>query len=117
MDFVFRRVDVLFELFADFEKRNPLGGNLYDLTGLGVAALIAPIASIDERPEASNLNSIILAERFGHRVENEVHDKLGLLVLKVGAFGDEMDQIRLGHGPIFRASAQEIKELGGVLGG
>jgi hypothetical protein len=57
-------VDLLAQVLADLEERQPLGGDVHGLTGPGVAPLVGLVLAHREAAKASDLDAFASLEAF-----------------------------------------------------
>src|SRR5450755_3399198 len=92
-------VHPLAQLLAHFEEGEPLRADANRLARPRVTPLIFLVSAARETSEAANLDPLAAAEGVDHRVEHLADQKLGAAMRQLGALGDEIDEIRLGHWP------------------
>ena len=101
-------IDVFFEFFADFEKRQFLFVDVDDFARAGIAAFVSAVVAIDEGTKSTNFDAIIAHQGFNHGIENRVHDGFGFHSRDSRLFGDHIDQVGFRH---FRTQGIEIRYI------
>ena len=92
-----RGVDSIAQLFADLEESEPLRLHVHRLARARVAPLVLAVRADREAAEATNFDAFALLERVDHAVEHLPHEQLGATTRQLRSFGDDVDEIGLGH--------------------
>jgi hypothetical protein len=72
-------INHLAQLFAGFEKRDALRGDMHALTCLGVSAIPRVTLAHAKAPEPTQLHLVSLCESVGDTTEQRIDDQLTLL--------------------------------------
>ncbi len=91
------RIDELFQLFADFEKRQTLGGHGYRLARARIPPRVGLVGSHGEAAVATDLNAFATLQRFGHRVEHAIDDHFCSGLGQLPSGGNGLDELTFGH--------------------
>ena len=76
----------LFQFFSDLKERKFFRGDIHDLPGLWIAALVAPVISHHKASKPSDLDPLPLLQTFLHPVEEGVDNDLGDLLCYIRLF-------------------------------
>ena len=89
--------DPFFHLFARLERDDELLWHKHFIARSGVASLACGPAFYLENAEISQLDAVVLDQRFDDRVERLLDDFLGLELRQPNLLGDGFDNLFLGH--------------------
>src|SRR5262245_19099688 len=95
------RVDELFQLLADLEEWEALGGDRNGLPGSRISAVVGLVGADAEAPLPADFNAFPLLKCLGHRLENAVDDELCHGLGELASGSDGFDEFALRH-PGFR---------------
>ena len=90
-------VDALAQLLADLEEGEPLGLTCTASPVRGLRPWYSRYVADGEAAEATDLDAFALLERVDHAVEHLPDQQLGAAARQLRPFGDEVDEIGLGH--------------------
>ena len=89
--------DAFFHLFARLERDDELLWYKHFVAGSRVASLACGPAFYFENAEISQLDAVVLDQRFDNRIERLLDDFLGLELRQPDLLGDGFDYLFLGH--------------------
>src|SRR4051812_34538579 len=89
--------DSLFHLFARLERDDELLWYEHFVAGARVASLACGPAFYFKNAEISQLDAMVLDQRFDDRIERLLDDFLGLELRQADLLGDGFDNLFLGH--------------------
>src|SRR4051812_5806518 len=91
-------VEECLQLLAHLEVRDLLGRDVHLLARLGVAALAGSAVAETEAPEAPDLHLVAALQGVHDAAERGLDDDPRLDLRDVELLGDDVDEVRLGHG-------------------
>ena len=89
--------DPFFHFFAWLERDYKLLGYKHLVASSGVSSLACGPAFYFENAKISQLDAVVLDQRFDDRIEGLLDDFLGLELRQAYLFGDGFDNLFLGH--------------------
>src|SRR5690606_34968354 len=93
--------DALAQLLAGLEMRYVLSRKGHGGPGLRVAAGTRRPVVERKAAETADFNPLTLGQRSAHDLQPRLHRQVAVVRLQVGlAAGQDLDQFRLGHGPL-----------------
>jgi hypothetical protein len=90
-------IDRVTQLLRRFEEGNALGGDVYALARLGIAANTGIALPRSEATEAANLNLVASLEGSDDRLKEGVYDDFAIASGEVSESGHSVDQVGLRH--------------------
>src|ERR1041384_2080486 len=91
-------VEERLELLAHLEVRDLRGRDVHLLARLGIAALAGRPVAEAEAAEAADLDLLAALQSVDDAAQRRLDDDPGLDLRDVELLGDDVDQVRLGHG-------------------
>ena len=87
----------LFQFFSDLKERKLFRGNIHDLPGLWISALVAPVISHHKASKSSDLDPLPFLQTFLHPVEEGVDNDLGNLLCHIRFLRNLRNEFSLVH--------------------